>query len=81
MLTWENLEDRIGRNWAMVSRLVLATVLYYAVSVLYHGTVGYAGGEVFTRPLTGTAIFAGIMCIPAAAGWYVSRRFATAGDA
>ncbi|WP_040518234.1 hypothetical protein [Gordonia neofelifaecis] len=81
MLTAKNSEARIGRSGAVVSRLMLATILYYAVSVLYHGTVGYTGGDVFVQPLVGTAIFAGIMCVPVAAGWYVSRRLGAAGDA
>lgn len=60
------------RNWAVVSRLIMAVGLYYVVAVLYSGTMGSTGGQVFVRPLIGTAIFTTVLCGPVLVGWLVT---------
>lgn len=60
-----------------IPRLVIATALFYGVAVLYEGTVGYTGGDVFVEPLIPTAVFAAAIVLPVALGWLVSWRLAT----
>ncbi len=52
----------------------MASALFYSVAVLYHGTIGYSGSDVFLAPLMGTAVFAAVIALPVLAGWLVSRR-------
>ncbi|MGB3698572.1 MAG: hypothetical protein WBA05_14165 [Gordonia sp. (in: high G+C Gram-positive bacteria)] len=65
----------------MLSRLAMASALYYVIAVLYHGTVGSSGFDVLVQPMVGTAVFAGIIFLPLAAGWLLMRTVADAGDA
>lgn len=75
MLNRTKLPSRIGKQWVLASRLVLATALFYSVAVLYCGTTGATGRDVFVEPMIGTAIFAVVISFPIGAGWFVSRRF------
>ncbi|MBM7368113.1 hypothetical protein [Gordonia hydrophobica] len=75
MLNRELTSVRIGPKTGLVGRLVVATTLFYAVAVLYFGTTGAVGRDVFVQPMVLTAVFAGVLCVPLIAGWVVVRRF------
>lgn len=62
-------------------RVVMATVIFYAVAVLYAGTAGAAGKDVFVQPMIGTAVFAGLLVLPLTAAWVVSRRLTDSSNA
>ncbi|ALG83526.1 hypothetical protein [Gordonia phthalatica] len=72
---------RTGQTIKLAMRVVMATVLFYAVAVLYAGTAGAAGMDVFVQPMIGTAVFGGVLVLPLAAAWVVSRRLTDSGNA
>lgn len=74
MRSQQSTSPRTGPGITLVVRVLVATVLFYAVAVLYAGTSGEAGADVFVQPMVGTAVFAGVLGLPMLAVWIFGRR-------
>lgn len=74
MLNRERTSVPIGPKTRVVGRLAAATALFYGVAVLYAGTAGAVGSDVFVQPMIVTAVFAAVLCLPTFAVWVAVRR-------
>ena len=81
MPTPDNSQARISPTITILSRLAMATLLFYAVAVLYAGTVGATWSDAFVEPMMSTGVFAAVLGLPMFGAWMVSRRLTDSGNA